>query len=559
MNRDEAVRRAAELDRLVKNYRADGADGYALLAAMADHLPKFRAILDGHSEVDLDRLTTRFPNFGYFGAMLTEIAQGIADGAIPVPDDGEDEERSFGWVAESKFGPKYAGLVKFMLRSDWEDALEGVLDDHFGAAMDEFDLDDAGITDVIGDEWTVALWMAAFEDLAASNLDVGDDGELQVVNMVDDFFFRGRKVPGPVRLYLRALQGSVMSLYEITDVKPGVSLRARDLVRGGDPVLVFERSGTESLKQWDQIGAHILTVAGKNELSAGVLKYNLDGAQRLVDGFREARDKAGVDRALSIPVEELRHLAHLFSAGWLFDVLPKAMGLVTPTIVNSDGDEVVFHRLRFPLASGVLPAPVVARLETDAEFDRESAHRWVWLSPKRRGRASAGRPRNPASGEAMRSDGTMILGHVEVLESAVTVSVSSVERAKSAAKRFGALLADVAGVPLTVMEKIDQARAARERDGQGNEPAAVPDEIAAPLIHDMLDRHYHEVLDQPVGMLGNITPRRAAKTPAGRCKVVEWLKYIENTSANAPLGGRPMAIYDFGWIWRELGVEDLRR
>ena len=91
--------------------------------------------------------------------------------------------------------------------------------------------------------------MAAFEDLAASNLDVGADGELQVVNMIDDFLFRGRKVPGPVRLYLRALQGWVLNLYEVTDVKPGVSLRARDLVRGGDPVLVFERSGTESLKQ----------------------------------------------------------------------------------------------------------------------------------------------------------------------------------------------------------------------------------------------------------------------------------------------------------------------
>ena len=68
-------------------------------------------------------------------------------------------------------------------------------------------LSDQCITDVIGDEWTVALWMAAFEDLAASNLDVGADGELQVVNMIDDFLFRGRKVPGPVRLYLRALQG----------------------------------------------------------------------------------------------------------------------------------------------------------------------------------------------------------------------------------------------------------------------------------------------------------------------------------------------------------------
>jgi hypothetical protein len=40
-----------------------------------------------------------------------------------------------------------------------------------------------------------------------------------------------------------------MSLYEISDIVGGVSFLARDLVRGGDPVRVFERSATRSLSQ----------------------------------------------------------------------------------------------------------------------------------------------------------------------------------------------------------------------------------------------------------------------------------------------------------------------
>ena len=60
-------------------------------------------------------------------------------------------------------------------------------------------------------------------------------------------------------------------------------------------------------------------------------------------------------------------------------------------------------------------------------------------------------------------------------------------------------------------------------------------------------------------MLGNKTPRQAAKTPAGRQKVAEWLKYIENQSANQPNPADLMATYSFEWLWQELGVVDLRQ
>ena len=79
------------------------------------------------------------------------------------------------------------------------------------------------------------------------------------------------------------------------------------------------------------------------------------------------------------------------------------------------------------------------------------------------------------------------------------------------------------------------------------------------VVHQFMDRQYRETLDQPVGMLGNKTPRQAAKSAAGRQKVAEWLKYLENQSAKQAGPTDPMATYSFEWMWKELGVHDLRR
>ena len=87
----------------------------------------------------------------------------------------------------------------------------------------------------------------------------------------------------------------------------------------------------------------------------------------------------------------------------------------------------------------------------------------------------------------------------------------------------------------------------------------IPSEIATELVHAMLDKQYRAVLDQPVPMLGDISPREAARMPAGRDKVVAWLKYLENQSANRGDPADPMATYDFEWMWLELGVDKLRR
>ena len=59
-------------------------------------------------------------------------------------------------------------------------------------------------------------------------------------------------------------------------------------------------------------------------------------------------------------------------------------------------------------------------------------------------------------------------------------------------------------------------------------------------------------------MLGGKSPRQAVRSAKGRMAVASWLKGFEQNSARRPPGD-PMRDYDFGWMWDELGISDLRR
>src|SRR3546814_1342303 len=77
---------------------------------------------------------------------------------------------------------------------------------------------------------------------------------------------RGWNESGPTKIYLRALRSSVMSLHEVSEVEPGSGFLVRDLIRGGEPLRVSERSASQTLKQWDRIGARVVQVGGKHLL-----------------------------------------------------------------------------------------------------------------------------------------------------------------------------------------------------------------------------------------------------------------------------------------------------
>jgi hypothetical protein len=218
-------------------------------------------------------------------------------------------------------------LINYAMREDWRDALDEAMSDHLGAALEEFQISFDDIGDILGDHYIGTLFGCALEDLMTRRFEPGDE------NVVDDYLKRrGWNETAPAKAYMRAVQQSAASLYEVSDVVAGKSFLARDLVRGGEPIFVDERTATKTLTQWDRIAARIVPERGGHVMSGALLPFSHEGAETLLAGLRDAEGKMRRSGPLSIDDRSLAAIAPLFTTGWLFDVLPKALGLTTPVV-----------------------------------------------------------------------------------------------------------------------------------------------------------------------------------------------------------------------------------
>ena len=452
------------------------------------------------------------------------------------------------------------GLIKFLGRDDWKSSFEEVMGEHFGPAMQAFDLEYEAIGAALGGSWDMSLWGVAFEDFLGRQLD--PDGR----NFVDEYLRRRSwNESAPTKAYMRGLRNSIMSLYEASAIVPGQSFLARDLLRGGEPILISERTATRTLKKWDRIAARIVVQGQKRILAGGVLAFTFEASERLIAELQEASvesPRSGQSaRAVKKPPiadDTLREMAPLFTTTWLSDVLPKALGLSRPTLHNSDGDEVVFYEVRFPLAPQTTLNELGERLTAISGLHRENEAFWNWLDEP----AYARQPKpgddaeNVLGWKVTMEDGTTVLGNIEIKGRSLIVNVNSAARAERAIAMLCAALGRLVATPLTQIQTVEQMMA-QQRNGP--RPASeVPPEVQTKLVHATLDKQYRALLEQPVPMLGNLTPRSAARTKSGREKLAVWLKHLENRSRQ-PVATDPMTTYDFAWLWRELKVEDLRR
>ena len=82
---EEHIRLAVTIDRHVTHTLANG-DTEDLLVSMYDYMGLFKQLLDTLSPEDMDTLCERYEGFYRFAQLMENLAQGIADGTIPVPE-----------------------------------------------------------------------------------------------------------------------------------------------------------------------------------------------------------------------------------------------------------------------------------------------------------------------------------------------------------------------------------------------------------------------------------------------------------------------------------------
>jgi hypothetical protein len=463
------------------------------------------------------------------------------------------------------------GVMKWLRRDEWADAFSDLLEDHLRPACSKWDVAIDKLSSIIGDGWFMNLWGCAFEDFLTREL---SDNR----NIVDDYLKRRSwKESATNKAYIAALRSSVMSLYEVSDITPGESFLARDLIRGGEPIRISEKSATRLLHAWDRIGARVLELGSKVVMGGGVLRFERDVAESLLESIRRAgqaaREKScefarQIGRDINDPIiaktlsegEMLRLTAPMFTSFWLTDALKTRLDPPAIVVRNSDGEKLLFSTIHYPLKLGTTGNDIRLALSKLPDFRQENDHFWNWLARRQSGRRkSASKIDGPVQTfSTTLDDGSIVLGTVELKENELILEVNSARRAE----RGRGLLQQVVGglvrealVETQTLDHVMESKPAKQRQTSS---LGLSSEEERKIIHASLDRHYTKMLNQSVPALGNIKPLEAAKTADGREKLVAWLKYLENKSAqHAP--DNPMANYDLAWLWKKLGISDLRR
>jgi hypothetical protein len=462
------------------------------------------------------------------------------------------------------------GLIKWSTRDRWADRFQQVLEDHVLPACDETDLEIDDIVESIGEDLFMStVWACAFEDFLTREFDDGG-------NAIDDYLKRrGWKETASVRTYMAALRNSTMSLYEVSDVVPGTSFRARDLIRGGEPVLISERSATRSLKPWDRIAARVVQVGPKTQIGGGVLTFEHETSEAFLEAMhkfenlsseekRELAEAAGQDfddTAIAdlSPTERVRVMTPMFTTFWLIDLIDRTEAPEIPHLRNADGDELVMCEVRYPLATGRTADDIRAVMQACPEFRPASTTSWNWISQEKPAAASrAGEQSQQSLTFETWNEDALVLGYVELEGKALVLSVNSRQRSDLGRALLSGILGRRIGQPSVKVESVEQIMASREV-AEPPQKLVIPEEERCAIIHDQMDRHYRGVLDEPVPSLGDETPRAAVKTESGRVKVAQWLKMMENQTAKSGEHNSAMASYNFDWLWTDLGISELRR
>ena len=141
------------------------------------------------------------------------------------------------------------------------------------------------------------------------------------------------------------------------------------------------------------------------------------------------------------------------------------------------------------------------------------------------------------------------------------LEVNSAARAERGKQMLVQLLGGLAATAITETQSVESAleqyRARKHSSAKKRAPKLLPED-ATRVMRELLDRHYHRASDEPLPALDNLPPREAVRTLEGREKVIGWLKYLENGEERRARQARTPP-YDFGWMWRELGVLEERR
>lgn len=321
---------------------------------------------------------------------------------------------------------------------------------------------------------------------------------------------------------------SHMSVYQVVRLDPGNGVELEDIL-SGQKLFVHDHSLSLSVQKWLIFFGRLYS-AGPYRFITGIggpcppayRDYITTDLEDELADYRKTVPGAGW-------ADLLRNKAHIL--GRLSVRLNDSMRR-GPELRNTDDDPFVLCQVTARLHD---PASFAARIE-QSRFERgghsaDGIH-YVWLKESRQG--------------------TVVGGRIVINGDRLVLECNSRKR-RSAALRKLRLLGDfdVLHVEETTGKQLRKKIQAEGRAGSA--PAWGEDFPEREAIERQLrDDYYQTWLDQSIPALGGSTPRKAAKTPAGRQQLTALLRAMEYSDAC----GQPGQVARFDWnrLRRQLGI-----
>jgi len=323
---------------------------------------------------------------------------------------------------------------------------------------------------------------------------------------------------------LTAVNDGYYSFYSVLEVEPGQSLVVKDLMLETTHT-VKERQGTQSLKRGDVIFTRILTL-DEQAIFIGMapftvpMQYHLD----LID-FKKWLITENNDHALT-PIA-LRNDFALTLHEFFMRILCEAFNKPLPKLANTDGDPLQFSKTHFKLTIApeqalqqLLPLTLTKNAKgflADAKRNQAGLIKSISFDWLKRGNKQNKSWKNTVMGNITLENGKLILA---------TNSNQRTEKGKELLVKY---LGDAIIFQQTLMESpehvLRKAPKTPTKNLKESELMALPE--VQEQIKQMMRKHWDSWFDQPIPMLGNETPREAAKTETGKEKLNALLLQYE--------------------------------
>lgn len=348
---------------------------------------------------------------------------------------------------------------------------------------------------------------------------------------VDLLLATSPRLSAGARTWLQRMRDSVVKLYEVTDVVPGVSVTLREVLSGAQ-VTVRERTFSRTASRGQLLAARVIRAgtSGQPELDYAVIALAPLVRRQLVADLQEWYDDHRAAHPGAPDTAFWRQTPPFLHEVWMSTILDP----IVPTLQNTDGEPMVFTHLRFSVLD---EAALAAALDGAEGVERDEGLNWSWSG-------------NSAKSKLVR------LGTLSLVDGVLHLESNSVARGE----RGRALVEAAAGETVRFIaashddptERIRDAARRGDRGESDDDP--IPREIQEELVLDHLSGHYRAWVDEPVPALDGKTPRAAAGIPAYQPRVAELIRGLEGMYQDALRGDQPA--YDPTWMWEELGLAD---